>query len=80
MQYHLKCYATPDEAQAALDNIQLDRSFLDEAYILTTVPEQGPTEYRIALHTREGRMLLVDEERMEADGIEGQERPASRIQ
>lgn len=82
MQYHLKRYETREEAQEALDNIRAD-TYFREAFIVETPPGRGPQEYLIGLRVKEGRMLLVDEDRMEADWIDSLERhgiPAEVLQ
>ena len=73
MQYHLKRYETREAAKTALENIQWERDF-QESFIVETPPGRGPMEYLIGIRSREGRMLLLDEDRMEADWIDSLER------
>ena len=73
MQYHLKRYETREAAKTALENIQWERDFR-ESFIVATPPRQRPVEYLIGIRSREGWMLLPDEDRMEADWIDSLER------
>ena len=73
MHYPLKRFSDRAAAEDALEEIQLDRNFQD-AFLVTGIEPSGRTEYLIGIRApRHGRMLLIDEDQMEAAWIDSLE-------
>lgn len=77
MNYPLKRFSDRAAAEDAPEEIQIDRNFQD-AFLITSIEPSSQAEYLIGIRApRHGRMLLLDEEQMEADRIDSLESGAA---